>query len=100
MGLLKSGINEVIAPTRFNAAPIGIHYREKKYRAVPPAAAAERPREEDLFAPPRVVRDDGEEDDHEHGKGAGVDGVHRGEGGDLPRREPGPGFAGSSGRRR
>jgi hypothetical protein len=29
-----SGINEVIATTAFNAAPIGIHYREKKYRAV------------------------------------------------------------------
>jgi hypothetical protein len=28
-----SGINEVIATTAFNAAPIGIHYREKKYRA-------------------------------------------------------------------
>jgi hypothetical protein len=34
MGLLRSGINEVIATTTFNAAPIGIHYREKKYRAV------------------------------------------------------------------
>ena len=34
MGLLKGGINEVIATTAFNAAPIGIHYREKKYRAV------------------------------------------------------------------
>ncbi len=33
MGLLKGGINEVIATTTFNAAPIGIHYREKKYRA-------------------------------------------------------------------
>jgi hypothetical protein len=33
MGLLMSGINEVIATTAFNAAPIGIHYREKKYRA-------------------------------------------------------------------
>jgi hypothetical protein len=32
MGLLKGGINEVIATTAFNAAPIGIHYREKKYR--------------------------------------------------------------------
>lgn len=30
MGLLKSGINEVIATTAFNAAPIGIHYREGK----------------------------------------------------------------------
>jgi hypothetical protein len=28
MGLLKSGINEVIATTSFNAAPMGIHYRE------------------------------------------------------------------------
>jgi hypothetical protein len=28
MGLLKTGINEVIATTSFNAAPIGIHYRE------------------------------------------------------------------------
>ena len=28
MGLLKGGINEVIATTRFNAAPMGIHYRE------------------------------------------------------------------------
>ena len=34
MGLLKGGINEVIATTAFNAAPIGIHYREKKYRIV------------------------------------------------------------------
>ena len=34
MGLLKSGINEVIATTRFNAAPIGIHYREKKYHSI------------------------------------------------------------------
>ena len=34
MGLLKGGINEVIATTAFNAAPIGIHYREKKYHAV------------------------------------------------------------------
>ena len=33
MGLLKGGINEVIATTLFNAAPIGIHYREKKYHA-------------------------------------------------------------------
>jgi hypothetical protein len=33
MGLLKGGINEVIATTLFNAAPIGIHYRDKKYRA-------------------------------------------------------------------
>jgi hypothetical protein len=30
MGLLKSGINEVIATTVFNAAPMGIHYREGK----------------------------------------------------------------------
>jgi len=30
MGLLKGGINEVIATTAFNAAPIGIHYREGK----------------------------------------------------------------------
>ena len=30
MGLLKSGINEVIATTACNAAPIGIHLREKK----------------------------------------------------------------------
>jgi hypothetical protein len=30
MGLLKTGINEVIATTSFNAAPIGIHYREGK----------------------------------------------------------------------
>lgn len=28
LGLLKSGINEVIATTRFNAAPMGIHYRK------------------------------------------------------------------------
>jgi hypothetical protein len=28
MGLLKGGINEVIATTMFNAAPMGIHYRE------------------------------------------------------------------------
>jgi hypothetical protein len=28
MGLLKGGINEVIATTAFNAAPIGIHLRE------------------------------------------------------------------------
>jgi len=34
MGLLKGGINEVIATTAFNAAPIGIHYREKRYRIV------------------------------------------------------------------
>jgi len=30
MGLLKSGINEVIATTACNAAPMGIHLREKK----------------------------------------------------------------------
>lgn len=30
MGLLKSGINEVIATTGFNAAPMGIHYRDGK----------------------------------------------------------------------
>ena len=30
MGLLKGGINEIIATTAFNAAPVGIHYREKK----------------------------------------------------------------------
>ena len=30
MGLLTEGINEVIATTRFNAAPIGIHFREGK----------------------------------------------------------------------
>jgi uncharacterized protein len=34
MGLLKGGINEVIATTTNNAAPIGIHYREKKAGAV------------------------------------------------------------------
>jgi hypothetical protein len=34
MGLLRGGINEVIATTKFNAAPIGIHYREKNYRVV------------------------------------------------------------------
>jgi hypothetical protein len=34
MGLLRGGINEVIATTAFNAAPIGIHYREKKFHAV------------------------------------------------------------------
>jgi hypothetical protein len=33
VGLLRGGINEVIATTTFNAAPIGIHYREKKYTA-------------------------------------------------------------------
>jgi hypothetical protein len=30
MGLLRSGINEVIATTAFNAAPMGIHFREGK----------------------------------------------------------------------
>ena len=30
MGLLKSGISEVIATTSYNAAPMGIHYREGK----------------------------------------------------------------------
>jgi hypothetical protein len=30
MGLLKGGINEIIATTARNAAPIGIHYREGK----------------------------------------------------------------------
>ena len=30
MGLLSSGINEVIASTSFNSAPMGIHYREGK----------------------------------------------------------------------
>jgi Uncharacterized conserved protein len=30
MGLLKSGINEIIATTTKNAAPIGIHYRDGK----------------------------------------------------------------------
>lgn len=34
MGLLRGGINEVIATTAFNAAPIGIHYREQKYHAI------------------------------------------------------------------
>jgi uncharacterized protein len=34
MGLLRGGINEVIATTTFNAAPLGIHYREKKFHAV------------------------------------------------------------------
>lgn len=34
MGLLKPGINEVIATTSFNAAPIGIHYREGKISMV------------------------------------------------------------------
>lgn len=30
MGLVKGGINEVIATTGFNAAPMGIHYRDGK----------------------------------------------------------------------
>jgi hypothetical protein len=30
MGLLRGGINEIIATTTFNAAPIGIHYRSGK----------------------------------------------------------------------
>ena len=34
MGLLKGGINEVIATTTFNAAPIGIHYRDTTARLV------------------------------------------------------------------
>ena len=34
MGIIRGGINEVIATTTFNAAPIGIHYKEKKYRVV------------------------------------------------------------------
>jgi hypothetical protein len=34
VGLLRGGINEVIATTAFNAAPVGIHYRDRKYRAV------------------------------------------------------------------
>ena len=34
MGLLRGGINEIIATTAYNAAPIGIHYRDKKYHAV------------------------------------------------------------------
>jgi uncharacterized protein len=34
VGLLRGGINEVIATTTFNAAPIGIHYQDKKFRAV------------------------------------------------------------------
>jgi len=33
MGLLRGGINEIIATTTFNAAPIGIHYRDRKYTA-------------------------------------------------------------------
>ncbi|MEN6442833.1 MAG: DUF447 domain-containing protein [Methanoregula sp.] len=34
MGLLTGGINEVIATTAFNAAPMGIHYREGKYSII------------------------------------------------------------------
>ena len=34
MGLLRGGINEIIATTTFNAAPIGIHYRDRKFHAV------------------------------------------------------------------
>lgn len=34
MGILRTGISEVIATTAFNAAPVGIYYREKRYRAV------------------------------------------------------------------
>jgi hypothetical protein len=34
MGLLRGGINEVIATTAFNAAPIGIHYREGNARMI------------------------------------------------------------------
>lgn len=34
MGLLKSGINEVIATTAGNAAPIGIHFREGRARMI------------------------------------------------------------------
>ena len=30
MGLLKGGINEIIATTATNAAPMGIHFRDKK----------------------------------------------------------------------
>ena len=30
VGLLKGGINEVIATTMFNAAPMGVHYRQGK----------------------------------------------------------------------
>jgi hypothetical protein len=30
MGLLKTGINEIIATTGFNAAPMGIHLRDKE----------------------------------------------------------------------
>jgi uncharacterized protein len=34
MGLLKSGINEVIATTSNNAAPVGIHFRDNKARII------------------------------------------------------------------
>jgi hypothetical protein len=34
MGLISGGINEVIATTFFNAAPMGIHYREGKASVV------------------------------------------------------------------
>ena len=34
MGLLKGGINEIIATTAFNAAPVGIHYREQTARMI------------------------------------------------------------------
>ncbi|NMB78806.1 MAG: DUF447 family protein [Methanomicrobiales archaeon] len=34
MGLLIPGINEVIATTAFNAAPIGIHFREGIFRVI------------------------------------------------------------------
>ncbi|MCX6688266.1 MAG: DUF447 family protein [Methanoregula sp.] len=34
MGLLKGGINEIIATTANNAAPIGIHYREQTARMI------------------------------------------------------------------
>ena len=30
MGLLKTGINEIIATSAFNAAPMGIHLRDKE----------------------------------------------------------------------
>jgi hypothetical protein len=34
VGLLKEGINEVIATTSYNAAPMGIHYRAGIYRMI------------------------------------------------------------------
>jgi hypothetical protein len=34
MGLLKGGINEIIATTANNAAPVGIHYREQTARMI------------------------------------------------------------------